>query len=77
MEELLQSPDCDRPHPGSLIMESDGETLGIITKWDKTRKQVHIAWCKPVWGQATSVESESNVTWNRSLERLIVDVIPF
>lgn len=65
------------PHTGSLIMESDNETIGIVTKWDKANKRVHIAWCKPVWGQKVSVESESNVTWSHRRERLIIHINPF
>ena len=70
-------PDRRYPHPGSLIMKSDDETIGIVIKWDKANRRVHIAWCKPVWGQKVSVESESNVAWSELGERLIVHILPF
>lgn len=70
-------PDHHYPHTGSLIMESDNETIGIVTKWDKANRRVHIAWCKPVWGQKVSVESELDVDWSHRHERLIIHIIPF
>jgi hypothetical protein len=73
----MQSPDYSCPHPGSLIVDMQSETFGVVTKWDKVHTRVHITWCKPVWGQMTSVESESNVTWSHLYECLGIIAIPF